>query len=276
MTEVPPEITALDEAKVKEMRSDLHHLIDKIVERVHYAETRRGAFGTIGAAMVAAGVAILTFAIAQPIQIELRLPGVALGGSLLATGGLIWFMFARQTNRYPFTGATRVWKWHYRDALPDQAAFVMPWYAYLFGWKQLGKRVRQQYDDQLPSFYQRHVLPLADHHVSLWQDVQQVYVLHVNEKYKNIFLNHFRAVVSYGFPAIFIIVTISWLAGALVYERERIHEARLETPDFTVDARWRAAGIFRHDGSSDRAQLLLNLNLENKHPSEMKVGKIFG
>src|SRR5208283_4331809 len=89
-----------------------------------------GALSVIAGVLFAAGVALLTIGSSQSGVLWLWYG--ALGGALstLVTAGALFWVYSVQTNRYPFTGATRAWKWFYRDALPTQTSFDLPWYSY--------------------------------------------------------------------------------------------------------------------------------------------------
>ena len=274
MTDLPSEIKSLTDEQVSKLRKETTQVIDKVVDRIHYAESRRGNFGTIGTASVAAGLTILTFALSQSIRFEFWVSTIVFGSLLLVFGLSIWVMFSLQTNRYPFTAATQAWKWHYRDALPNNTAFDLPWYSYLMPWKRLRTRVQSEYAKQLPIFYKTHLLPLSDERLALWQDVQQLYILHINEKYKNLFLNHFRSFVPIAFVSATVLAVLSYFIAHQMHPAQ-FHQSRIENTNFVIEARWADIGAPISDPVAESRELLVNITLTNKQPTEIPVGEIY-
>ncbi len=160
----------------------LEPVLSAVAERIHYAEGRRTNYSVMAAAFIAAGLTILTFAVGVLDHLWLRYAAFGGAFSLLCVGlALIW-LFNRQTNRYPFTGATQAWKWFYRDALLDQKKFDTTWRSY-FAWGSDKGRVEAEYSSQLPLYRQR-IMGLNSDSTNLDQDIEQLYVLHNGAIYK--------------------------------------------------------------------------------------------
>jgi hypothetical protein len=199
----PAAIAALTAEEVKSLQSDTQLLIGKVADRVHYAETRRTMMGNIGGAIFASGAVLTTIAVSNRSEPLIFWPALAEGLTFGLGGLIVWSMFFWQVNRYPFTAATYTWKWFYRDALPNAAAFV----AGGKGWKS----ARNEYAAQLEPFTVR-ISALKDAHQNLWQDIQQLYTLHINERYKNLHLSALSRALKI-FTALAVIVPL--LVGTL-------------------------------------------------------------
>lgn len=177
-------------------------------ERIHYAEGRRANFTVMAGALIAAGIAVLTFSAGALAHLWMQ--WAASYGSIasIVTGGLVILLYSRQTNRYPFTSATKAWKWFYRDALPKTEDFKLHWYSYL-PWAPGSVEIRKAYGAQLGDFRLR-MSGLQDDGVNLEQDVEQLYVLHVTERYKNIHLKHLSQAFNWGL----LLIALAALVGA--------------------------------------------------------------
>lgn len=199
----------LNQANVISTR--LMPVIAAAADRIHYAEARRANYSVMAGALIAAGITILTFAFGAFGMQWMRIGAAAGSLSMIVVGAVILYVFGQQTNRYPFTAATNTWKWFYRDALPDQTAFdLKPWQS----WSSQKTFVQQAYEDQLPKF-KGEMLKLIDDNTDLDQDVQQAYVLHINEKYKNLYLNQLRYLFNRGLIFIAVLTLVGGVAGAL-------------------------------------------------------------
>jgi hypothetical protein len=247
----PDERAALDR--------ETHPILDAVAERIHYAESRRASFSVIAGVMIAGGLALLTLAVGTLESATIKYPISAAAIALTALGGLILFVYSRQTNRYPWTAATNTWKWFYRDALPNASRFDIGWRSYLvFGEDK--QRIQREYEKQLSEF-KNGLKRLVDSETNLDQDAEQLYVLHVNEKYKNLHLTHLRRVVDRGLVAVLLVVLAALVWGF------RVDNARHEPRSMhyvgnglIVDAQWRALPSVP-DGS--QGELLLSVNATN-------------
>lgn len=201
----------LNDSEMSAVREQIQQVMPAVTERIHYAEGRRSNFSAIAGAMLAGGIALVTVAIGHMDSMATRFGFAAAGLSSFVLGSLLLVVYGIQTNRYPWTSATKTWKWFYRDALPEEKAFDLPWTSYIrFGAHR--HRVQSEYARQLCLFRQT-VARLADEGLSLEQDVEQLYVLHVNEKYKNMQLVHLRKITVGGFVASAAVVVLAVAVG---------------------------------------------------------------
>jgi hypothetical protein len=177
-------------------------------ERIHYAEGRRANFTVMAGALIAAGIAVLT--LSSGALAHLWMQRAASYGAIasIVAGGWVILLYSRQTNRYPFTSATKAWKWFYRDALPKTKDFKLHWYSYL-PWAPGSEQIKKAYGAQLGDFRLR-MSGLQNDSVNLEQDVEQLYVLHVTELYKNIHLKH----LSKAFNCGLLLIALAALVGA--------------------------------------------------------------
>jgi hypothetical protein len=195
-------------------------VIEAAAERIHYAESRRTNYSTMGGVLVAAAITIFTFAWSSIDWLTLRWSATFAAIAMFAVGTATIWLFGRQTNRYPYTPATKTWKWFYRDALSNWTAFKVPWVSYLPGfWKGTGTRIRSQYDVQLPEFKAR-MHKLTDERENANQDIEQLYSLHINEGYKNLYLSHLRSLFNLGIWVIAIAIVAGAVVGGYFERRE--------------------------------------------------------
>ena len=190
-------LNGLSDEEVKALQATILQLIEHVNPRIWYAETRRSSFATLAGGMVAAGVALLTAVLVNDVSYRpafWSLLFLSLG--TLAAGTVVLIVFANQTNfDYPFKKKTTTWKWFYRDALPRTKTLKVRWYAMQTSTDR--SAAEASFDDDWSYFVQQH-RTLTDLRVSVRQDFQQLYVLHVNEFYKNKFLTQIRRVTNWG------------------------------------------------------------------------------
>lgn len=205
-----------------EVAERIKPVMDAVTERIHYAETRRTNYSVMAGVLVAAGITILTFALGAIDSTIVRFAAVFAAIAMVGTGLVVIWVFGQQTNRYPFTSATKTWKWFYRDALDNSGRFeISPWRYIAWGKSKL--RVEGEYARQLPLF-KANMLKLSDGDVSMDQDIQQLYTLHVTEYYKNIFLKHLRVIFNRG---LIVIVAAAAAGSAFGWHSDlRAHEIK--------------------------------------------------
>jgi hypothetical protein len=172
-------------------------LMNDLRARIEYAESRRGALATVGGVLLAAGVAGLLQATQAdwsytPAQVGL----LVLVIGLIITGMLVLWLWGRQTNwDYPYKSVSQTWKHFYRDALPGAGEPRVPWTARLT--QDFRDKKQTQFTDVRTGFVERS-LSLRDPSISLAQDLEQTYLLHWTELYKNQFLSSLRRVLVSG------------------------------------------------------------------------------
>lgn len=210
-----------------EIAERIRPVMEAVTERIHYAEGRRTNYSVMAGVLVAGGITILTFALGAIESLIVRFAASFGAMAMVGTGIAVIWVFGQQTNRYPFTSATDTWKWFYRNALEDAEAFQIGPMSY-FAWGKSKARVEAAYSKQLANFKTRISL-LSDEKINVDQDVQQLYTLHINELYKNIFLKHLRLFFNRGL----VFIVVATVAGAAVGWRAetKAGEIRVETRD---------------------------------------------
>jgi hypothetical protein len=231
---------------LEEQAVPLSEVIAAAAERIHYAEGRRTNFTVVAGALLAGGVAILTFI--PDKHLSNALANFALGASAgsISLGLLLLIVYARQTNRYPWTSATNTWKWFYRDALPDQQAFDWTWRDILSPTAEKS-RLQTEFGRQLPLFVAS-MAKLKDSDVSLAQDLQQLYVLHINDKFKNSHLSQLRTILSRG---LFVVAGVAIACGFWGWRtdsvRTALHVTHIREGSLDLSTQWRFVSS-RDDG----------------------------
>jgi hypothetical protein len=242
------------------IKKDIMEVIAAVSERIHYAESRRTNFSVIAGVLVAGGVALITFALGNIDSMLVKYIVAGSATALILFGTILFLVYARQTNRYPWTSATNTWKWFYRDALPKSSAFDLSWHSY-FRFGKEGDKAKAAYGAQLGPF-KDHLTRLADDVESLNQDAEQLYVLHVNEKYKNMHLTDLRRVTTFG---LFIVLpTFAILGGTYGFYLDRQHERPKQIhyarSGVSIDASWHPLSSIP---DSRFGELLLQIHITN-------------
>lgn len=207
--------------------------------------------------MLAGGIAVPTLISDNQLGKVVTYPTIVAAIVSIGLGLVLLFAYARQTNRYPWTGATKTWKWFYRDALPAEKNFNPTWWSFFwFGPEK--RRLQSEYNGQLPRFKTK-LYDLSDQAISLDQDIQQLYVLHINEKFKNIHLSQLRTIFQYGVFLLFSLSLIAAAWGAAV-DRERVAMRHLSerTGGLKLDASWQFISP-----SDDNQSVLVSATIEN-------------
>jgi hypothetical protein len=260
---IDPAIESLNDDDLAYLSPTLRELIAHRIDGINYAEGRRGQLAAIGGAIAAAGVALLPFASGVE-WIPLKAVYYELSLASLALGTAIWIVYARQTNyNYPFKTELATWKWFYHQALPDKSQFG-PGIV-----KNRGKRRResenQQYGEQWSRFTEQ-VQGLSTPKVDATQDLKQLYQLHVNERYKNLFLTRLRGLLVWGLVVAFGGALLTFGIAVAVYD-EPDHANRSDWRHDGVEliATWKETGAVRADGLSTRdVQFRVQATLANR------------
>lgn len=252
---------ATDE-QLKELEPILRHMIDHIAKRIEYAESRRNVQVTIAAAWLAASVALLTVTLNKIEWFPLWLSLVVFSTAGILCAGLMFLMHGRQVNyRYPFTQATQTWKWFYRYAIKDVERYTSRWF--IRDSQQSFEEAKQRFSDGWPIFRDKNVA-LSARKTNVAQDLEQIYLLHVNERYKNLFLTQLRTLLSYGLVSA---IAASLLAFGVAFFLNRpvtSSTGSLTTKDYVIDAMWRNTGNIRTTGTGGtEVQVLVNVTIKN-------------
>ncbi len=200
----------------KNVSEQLAPIITAVADRIHYAEGRRTNYTVMAVALIAGGISVLVFALGSIGQLWLKYASLVISIGFIALGLLVLIVYGRQTNQYPYTSATKTWKWFYRDALPDRTAFALKWFERATTQK---KRITEAYQNQLPQF-KLDMARLQSEQISAEQDTEQLYSLHVNELYKNLYLSRLRTVFNAGLFLTVFIAIVAGIIGAYVERKE--------------------------------------------------------
>jgi hypothetical protein len=268
--EIPEQVSRLRDDQIDGLAETLENLISHTTRRIEYAETRRTPFVVMAGALSAAGFTLATVAGSWSF-LPGRLAGFFGGGVLFVTGAAIWVVHSRQTNfKYPFIPTTKTWKWFYRDALPHSEGFRAPWHTIQ---SEAARRAgKDEFKKQWPGFIDRQVSGLVDKRLSLSQDIQQLYVLYVNERYKNLFLSTQRSILAIGLGIAVLAGILGLGAGALIGTDPDVHSALFQTGDLQIRSTWRPTGAVRVGTlDQEQIQLLVNLILHNKGRDPLAV-----
>lgn len=272
---IPPIIASLTDDEVKSLQEIFKHLLDHIAKRIEYTEARRNQQAVMSGAIVAASVALLTLVLNRIDYFPLFLALLTWSISGILVGATVWFIYARQTNfRYPFTSITKTWKWFYRYALSNYQAFNSPWYALQS--KKAYKKGQTEFQTQWEAFREKQIDGLKNPRLNLFQDLQQIYLLHVNERYKNLFLTHLRSVISYGLLSAFLFASLAFTIG-LCLQRQPILKGNgsYSNNDIAVHSSWLNTKKSRSIGiRSDEVQMLLNMQIKNQTANSLAVRSI--
>jgi len=246
-------------------------VIEAAAERIHYAEGRRQNFVTIGGVLLAAAVAIFTFAWSAIDLLIIRYSATFGAVAMFAVGFVVIWVFGQQTNRYPWTSATKTWKWFYRDALPAWDKFTISSWSYIpWAWKCSAPRVMAEYESQLATFKTR-MMQLSDDSENLSQDLEQLYVLHVNEGYKNLHLTYLRSLLDFGIYVIIIAIVLGALFGwHLETEALKIREFSLGASGYSQKLETRLVV----SPLSTQSQYIGRATLSNKGTVAISIGEL--
>jgi hypothetical protein len=194
---------------------EVNALIEHVNNRIHYTETRITRTVTFAVSLVAIGAALFS-AVIRMNGWSFYL-GMATSFLFIITGGITSLIHVFQVNpNYPFRALPNDWKWFYpriidKDYKPT--AFV------------------SENDEQFYKKRKMHIAGLINYASKLLGendverlkvDIQQLYLLHVNEKYKNCFLSTLRLCLICGL-IITTLVLIGFLAILIIDKIGNVH-----------------------------------------------------
>ena len=260
----PADLSSLTDSQVKELKADLSFLIDQIAKRIEYAEARRQTIAVLAGTLIAASIATLALTLTNVHQLSARVSLIVLSVVLIGVGLFTWTVYMRQTNYvYPFTQVTKTWKWFYRYALKDYKSFDAAWHA--FQTKARFEAGTRTFEEQWESFRAQQVLGLVDPRTSASQDLEQVYLLHVNERYKNLFLTQLRKILARGVAgAVIIGLGAALVGGWLARRADGVGSATSIVGGKRIETYWRETGQVRsRSGTELETQLLVNMAIDD-------------
>ncbi len=270
---VDPRIAGLDADHLDYFSSVASDLIGKRIDGIHYAETRRNQIAVIAGALAAAGIALFTLG-RQTQWLPLRVSYFVAACSSILIGVLVWVLFALQTNfRYPFVRPAQTWKWFYWLALPDAARFGPKLYAI----QRKSERVAEQeeYKRQWIQFRDQ-VQGLSDKRINATQDLKQLYLLHVDERYKNLFLTQLRRLLTWGIAAI-VSVTLAAFLIALQWGNTSTppNGSYITHGGVQIKSSWVPTGVVRSVGISDEdVEFRLVMTVTNNSPTTFRASSL--
>lgn len=266
------ELKKLDPETLKQLRKSVEHLIDHAAHRIEYAESRREAIATLGGALIAGSLVLLSIGSNQALVTPIKYMVLTVSGIWMLVGATTWLVFFRQTNfHYPFTDVANNSKWFYRYALANYRAFNPPWHTIQTNvMVEAGKRA---FNDQWEQFSKKQVEILSNVYEDTLEDLQQLYLLHVNERYKNLFLTQLRNVLIYGIllslAGAIGGLTIGYLLGGSTLSQS---QSTFTNTDFGIQSSWRGTGQSRTSGTGSlETQLLVNMTITNRSQRDQIV-----
>lgn len=260
----PPSLVGLTDPQVLQLKNDLALLIGHIARRIEYAESRRQTIAVLAGTLIAASIATLALTLTNIHHFPARFSLIVMCVGLVGVGLVTWTVYMRQTNyKYPFTQVTQTWKWFYRYALQNYEAFDAGWHA--FQSKERFERGKRAFDEQWDAFKTQQIPGLADLRTSTLQDMEQVYLLHVNERYKNLFLTQLRKILNRGVTSIVVLGLVSLALSGWVGKRVTGMVSRTSTfAGKRAEVLWRETGQTRAITTSElEIQLLVNVRIED-------------
>jgi hypothetical protein len=261
-----------------DVREDLRHMIDHMANRIHYTESRIGAFAVLGTAIFAAGVAVFSFAIGDTIKTEaIRHASIALSLGLVLTGLISLVVYARQTNyKYPFTDVTKTWKWFYRNALSDSKKFSLSFLDYIYRTEESTNDGKNAYNIQYAEFENTIKPKLMDESEHTKQDFQQIFVLHVNECYKNVFLTNIRRVINYGL-ILSIVISLSTFAILFLNNKDCLvtsGSSLSHGKDFDVSVIWNSNNTRKYSTGEEETKVHFLIEVKGKSQSTKQLNSL--
>ncbi|MBC8274853.1 MAG: hypothetical protein H8E40_07790 [Chloroflexi bacterium] len=169
-------------------------LIFHIHQRIEYCEKRRGQMVIISLSLLAAAVALFAATFLEAMDSELLVSLARLAALLLfLTAAITLGLYALQTNfKYPFVQITKTWRWFYHYSVSKE--YKPPFFPFE-GPNQREKMQKMHLQDMLT--YAERTLGSSSKE-ELEQDLEQLFLVIVDEKYKNVQLTHLRMVISCG------------------------------------------------------------------------------
>ena len=193
----------------KAISENIAPVIEAVAERIHYAEGRRVNYTVMAVALIAGGISVLVFAFGSIGEMWLKYSALTASVGFILVGLFVIYTYGRQTNQYPYTSATKTWKWFYRDALPNKDAFALKTFELPASRKS---RITAAYSAQLPVF-KAQIATLTSDELNADQNIEQLYSLHVNELYKNAYLSRLRTIFNWGLIGTILAAFISGIWG---------------------------------------------------------------
>ena len=179
---------------IKRRWDSLRDMIFSLDERIRYWENRRTQFLQLSTALLAAAIiAIVTILPRYPsediltkFEVFIYTP-IAVTSLILFLGSIrLLIIWNKQNNpNYPFTKGYKVWRWHYRHAEKKPLEADVDCYTF-----ESFKNEVNKFHDNLIDYKLKTIN--SDPKELFDQDLTQLYLLIVNEKFKIKFVNTLR------------------------------------------------------------------------------------
>lgn len=188
------ESCSLNSKGTLDLAARCRELIFHIHQRIEYCEKRRGQMVVISLSLLAAAVALFAATFLEVMDSGLLVSLVRLTALLLfLTAAITLALYGLQTNfEYPFIEITKTWRWFYHYSVSKE--YKPPFFPFE-GPKEREKMQKIHLKDMLA--YAERTLK-SNPKEELEQDLEQLFLVIVNEKYKNAQLTHLRMVISWG------------------------------------------------------------------------------
>lgn len=191
---------SLTPEQLRETRESMRDTIEVLSSRVQWLEGRRESIGIqLSTTLAIAGIAVVTLG-ARLVVDAARLGAEAFGVALALTGVVLLIVFYGQSAGTPkLRGTPTPGKWWYGWALPGYKEFDVPWLGFL----RKDRRViaEKHLSDELGVFVGGAAGVIGDPILDAQEDLQQLFMLHVIERYRQEFLERLRRVFMYGLLA---------------------------------------------------------------------------
>ena len=207
-------LRSLDAGELKAVQASVLVVIENLTERTQFVESRREILGAqVGGGILGTGAVLLTVAFASVSYRPARVALVALGVMALLLGLLVQVVYLRQTHiQYEFSDTERGrWKWFYRYALVDHAKFKRPWWRLILIGTKTNSEETAQFQQQWNMFQNLIPRTIVSSVDDVQQDLRQLFVLHVIDRYRNQYVDDLRELIVYG-----LMISIAVSAAAFV------------------------------------------------------------
>jgi hypothetical protein len=192
--------------KLKEVQS----LIEHVNQRIQYTETRITRTVTFAVTLIVVGMAF--FAVSTKLDGAAFYLGICTTLLFILTGGVTALVHAMQVNpKYPFRALLNDWKWFY-PKIVDEKYRPTP---YVIETENKYWEKRLLHVDGLTKYAEKILNENQNERLKI--DIQQLYLLHVNEKYKNAFLSILRRILFLGL--LLISISILFLFTVIVLDK---------------------------------------------------------
>lgn len=188
------ESCSLNSKDILGLAARCRELIFHIHQRIEYCEKRRGQMVVISLSLLAAAVALFASTFLDSMDSRLLVSLIRLAALLLFLTAVITLaLYALQTNfKYPFIEITKTWRWFYHYSVSKE--YKPPFVPF--------ERLKQR--EEMQKIHLQDMLTYAERTLEsspkeqLEQDLEQLFLVIVNEKYKNAQLTHLRMVIACG------------------------------------------------------------------------------